>query len=80
MEMILEFMAGHPKLSAVLMVLGVFRAIFKPAMLLLETYVKSTPSEKDDKWLVDVKESKVYQFLVWLVDYLTSIKLPKKHE
>jgi hypothetical protein len=77
MEMILEFMANHPHLSAVLVVIGVFRAVFKPIMTVLEAYVGATESTKDNELLEKIKGSKTYKVLVWLVDYTASIKLPK---
>lgn len=77
MEMILEFMYNNPNLAGVLVVMAVFRAIFKPIMTLLETYVEATPSTSDNEKLDKFKQSKAYAFMVWFVDYLTSIKLKK---
>ncbi len=64
-------------LMTFVMVLGVFRSIFKPTMLLLEAYVLATPSKNDDEKLAGFKSSKAYATIVWIVDYLASIKLPK---
>lgn len=78
MDVVLDFIAANPNLAGILVILGVFRAIFKPIMTLLHTYVESTPSKSDNEKLEKFKQTKTYQFLVWFVDYLTSIKLPKK--
>lgn len=77
-QFLVDLVTNYPVGAAILMVLGVFRAIFKPLMSVWEAYVKSTPSDSDDKILEGFKASKVYKILVWLVDYLLSIKLPSK--
>jgi hypothetical protein len=76
-ELLLELVQSQPKLVGVFVVVGVMRAVFKPIMSVVEAYVKSTPNEEDDKKLLALKEHKAYKALVWLVDYLLSVKLPK---
>lgn len=78
LEIIHSLIDQFPVLSSLLVAIGVLRAIFKPLMTLLEKYVEATPSKKDDKWLLKVKESKYYAGIVWLIDYFASIKMPKK--
>ena len=75
-QFILDLVAKYPLIAGVVMVIGVFRAIFKPLMTLVEAYVQSTPSTKDDEAVASFKTGKIYAALVWLVDYTTSIKLP----
>lgn len=65
-----------PILSSVFMVMGVMRAAFKPLMSLIETVVAATPTKADDEVLTEVKASKVYTSIVWLVDYFASVKIP----
>jgi len=77
MDQVIEFVSKYPQLSVVFLVMGVFRAVFKPALLLAEKYVEATPSKDDDEKLAAFKQSKAYQVLSFLADYLLSIKLPK---
>lgn len=67
----------YPVAMAVMVWFGVFRAVFKPLMLAIDSYFTATPSKEDDAKWASLKSSKIYQGLVWLVDYSTSIKLPK---
>lgn len=68
----------YPWVMAIVVVMGVFRAIFKPIMTVVEKYVEATPSKSDDAFLAKIKESKVYRAVAWFADYLLSVKLPKK--
>lgn len=80
---VLQFVLGlvqeNPRLSVALMFIGVFRAVFKPVMLVVERYVEATETKNDDEWLENLKKNKVYLAIAWLADYLLSIKLPKKN-
>jgi hypothetical protein len=75
--MIVGFVQGYPWFATALMVMGVFRSIFKPLMTLIEKYVEATPGNADNEWLMKMKASKIYAGLVWFIDYSMSIKLPK---
>jgi hypothetical protein len=64
--LLVELISKYPTLAMIFMVVGVLRAIFKPLMTLLHSYVEATPSTKDNEVLAKVKESKVYSAVVWL--------------
>lgn len=76
--MLLELAEKHPVSLAIMAGMGSLRAIFKPLMGLLEKYVKSTPSKKDDEKLGAVLNHKAFKAFAWLLDYVASVKLPKK--
>lgn len=57
-------------------VIGVARMIFKPIMALIDAVVAYTPSTKDDEFMAGLKENRIYKGIIWVVDYLLSIKLP----
>lgn len=78
MEKIIELVLQYPQVAAVLAGVGTFRLIFKPIMEALDKIVISTETKKDDDILNKVKENKIYKVVVFLVDYLSSIKLPQK--
>ena len=79
-QFLAELIVKYPNLAMAFMVVGVLRAIFKPLMTLLHSYVEATPSEKDNEILKKVMDSKFYSAIQWLLDYTASIKLPKKEE
>ena len=74
-EIILGLVGKYPELASFFMVVGVLRSIFKPLQLVIDEYVKATPSDKDDSWWAGVKEHKVFKGLAWVLDYLASIKV-----
>jgi hypothetical protein len=74
----IALVAKYPQAIMVFTAVGVLRAIFKPIMVVLENYVKATPSADDDVWLEKLKVSKPYKVVAWLLDYTASIKLPVK--
>jgi hypothetical protein len=77
-EMIIALADKYPTVASILMVMGVLRAIFKPLMSLIEAYVLATPSTKDDEFYNKMLDSKIYKGIVWVLDYMASVKLPKK--
>ena len=62
----------------IFVLVGGLRVIFKPMMAFLEAITVYTPSKKDDVLYKELKEGNVYKWFVFLVDYIASIKLPKK--
>lgn len=77
-QFILDLLMQNPKLGAVLSLVGVARVVFKPLMTLIQTWVDETANKKDDEWFKKLLESKYYKALVWVMDYLLSVKMPKK--
>ncbi len=84
LETILEIL--RPVLEAYLGELGLFmqivtiigsaRIIFKPLMTLLETIAEQTETPVDNEWLESFKDSKVYTVIIFIIDYILSIKKP----
>lgn len=77
-EFLLKLVEQHTGLSAVLLGIGTFRAVFKPLVSAAELFVKESPSKKDDKKFEALKNSKVFKALAWILDYTASIKMPVK--
>ncbi len=72
------FLQGNPAFASLLLGLGFIRLILKPAMTILQAYVKLTPYDNDDKWLASAEQSNAYKVLVYLLDWVLSVKLPEK--
>lgn len=61
----------------IITIIGSLRLLIKPLMGLIEAYVSITPSKKDDLLPAKIKENKTYKMVVYLLDWLASLKLPK---
>lgn len=60
------------------LVVGSARLVMKPLMLAVAELVKSTPTLKDDQWYDALLQSKGYKTVALIVDYVLSLKLPRK--
>lgn len=69
---------AHPWIALVLAFMGSMRFWAKPASLALHKYVASTASTADDQLLERVERSVWYTAFWFVVDWLTSIKLPAR--
>lgn len=75
-QAIIDFLIGliqnYPWFSAVLMVMGIARAVFKPLIAVWAAVVAVTPSPADDAGPENFKKGKLY----FIIDYILSIKIP----
>lgn len=70
--------SSHPAFASLLMVVGILRVVMKPLMMFIETLVIATPTKLDDGVYKSMVESELYKAFVFVIDWLASIKLPKK--
>jgi hypothetical protein len=77
---IIGMVQGNPAFAGILIFVGFARVTIKPAMTILHAYVKITPYDSDDKWLSSVEQSKGYKLVVYLLDWLLSVKTAKKQD
>lgn len=77
MEFLIPFIEKYPVLSSIVFIIGAMRVVFKPIMSAIQAYVEYTPNTNDNEMLKKIMDSYIYQKLVWLIDYVGSIKLPK---
>lgn len=75
---IIELIQKYPVMGSIVAVVGLIRIIVKPVMVALKSIVEATESPKDNELLVKVEESKVYKAVMFLLDYLASVKPLKK--
>ena len=61
--------------TSLLAAIGMFRVIFKPLCELIHAIVKVTPTDKDDKAVASIETNKIFLGFLWVLDYLTSIKI-----
>lgn len=74
--MIMQFLTAHPQYAVLMTVVMVLRTVFKPIMAAIEAGVQASGSDKAKATLAQVEASKPYKVLVFVIDYLTSVKLP----
>lgn len=76
---ILEALLGNYGWAVqVVAIIGVARLIFKPIMTAVQAIVTATPTPKDDEVLGKIMAHPAYTWFVFALDYLASLKLPKK--
>jgi len=67
--------ATHPWILTALVVIGIMRAVCKPAFDFFHSVVAATPSTKDDELLERVESSHILKWFFWGLDWLGSIKV-----
>lgn len=82
-KMVFEALSGQSGvvlqvLSWLIGVVGTLRLIMKPIMVALRAIADATPSAADNEVLDNVEKSKVYSTVIFILDWLVSIKLPPK--
>jgi hypothetical protein len=85
MEQILELLKPLVEVYAgklgivvqIISIVGTLRLAVKPVMTLIETVVMITPSESDNNLPDEIRASKAYKMVVFVLDWFASIKLPK---
>lgn len=75
LPILMGFITKFPVLAAVIVIMGIMRAIFKPIMAVLHAYTASTANPADDAALEKVEASTAFKIVAWVIDFLGSIKL-----
>lgn len=74
-EYVLKYAQEYPVILAILAVLGSTRVLLKPLFAFFHAFVQQTETKKDDLFLESVEASKLYKGLLFVLDWLFSIKL-----
>lgn len=70
-------LSSYPLLNDFLVVVAILRLINKPLFLLLQRFVKLTPTKSDDTWLNAVENSTAYKVFLFALDWLASVKIKR---
>jgi len=76
-EVIAAFLGGQGWMVQVLSIVGLLRLTVKPIMEAVQAYVKWTDSPKDDSLVNKVIKSPIYVKFLFVLDWLTSVKIKK---
>lgn len=77
-EILGNLIASHPGLVAFVLAVGALRLLMKPMMEGLKKFTEATPWPQDDELLARVLNSKAWGVFAFVLDWIGSIKLPKK--
>lgn len=77
-QLIAMFAGKWPWLAGVIFTVGSLRLIFKPAMSIVRVITELTPSKHDDDLADRIEANKIVKTILYVLDWLTSIKLNKK--
>lgn len=76
-QTILVWVSQYPIFATILMVVGVLRLVMKPLMSFLHEFVLATPGEGDNVLLDKIEKSPIFSTIMYVLDWLASIKFPK---
>jgi len=68
----------YPIILTVVAAIGTLRVLLKPLMSMAKVYAASTENKTDDKIVESIEKSKIYTGLIYVLDWVTSVKWPKK--
>lgn len=79
LQPIIEAYAGQFGIIVQIIVfVGSLRIFVKPVMSLISTYVIFTKTQKDDIWFAKLQEDKIFKAVIYVIDWLASIKIVAK--
>ena len=72
---IVSFAASHAWLATILFVIAVLRVVMKPIMTVVESIIHAS-APADDAKLAAFEQGTIYRWVLWVIDWLGSIKTP----
>lgn len=76
-EILSSLIGGNGIALQVVSIVGLLRLVVKPLMEIVKAYVEFTPNKKDDSLVNHVIQSPLYNKFLFVIDWLTSIKIKK---
>lgn len=77
LESFVVFLSQYPVTASILAVIGALRLAIKPLVSAIRVIAKETLPPKADKVVEDIFTSKTWNTVLYVLDWLTSIKLKK---
>lgn len=77
MQQIDFLLQTYPWLQHILAIMVLSRVLFKPLFAILSKYVELTVEEDDNKKLHKFMQTKTYKMISFIVDLMSSAKLPQ---
>lgn len=80
-QILIQILSAYPGVASVVLtvlsVVGILRLVLKPLMTILHSVAAATETDKDNKIIEQVEGSKIWNGLLWVLDYLASVKIKK---
>lgn len=73
-KFLIDFAVQYPQLASIIFLIGSFRVVMKPLVALAKAIVEITPSKSDDVFVEKIEQSGAYKVVLFVVDYIFSIK------
>jgi hypothetical protein len=67
---------NYPWVTVALLVVGALRVVFKPVMMLLDSYVKANCSSEEYARIQSFESGSIYKWICFGLDLVGSVKLP----
>lgn len=80
MEFVMAYVAAHPPLFKMILIIIGTRAIFKPLCMGIQAYVDASESTSDNVLWDKIKSNPVFKGFSFFLDYIFSLKFPVKKE
>ena len=74
---IVSFLSAYPEFTMFLAGMGFLRTINKPLFSLIQAGVDATETKLDNEKWATIRDHKVMKSFLWLLDFTTSMKVPK---
>jgi len=71
---IVQLATQYPKIAIVIAVIGALRLLVKPVVATAHSIANALGKPKDDEWITKVENSKTYQTVLFVLDWIASIK------
>ena len=72
-----SFLSTYPAFGTFILIVGGLRIAIKPIVTVLQEITNYTSYEGDNKFLNTMLDSPIWKGFIYLVDVLSSLKLPK---
>jgi hypothetical protein len=72
------YLGGYGVVVQIVAIIGTARAFMKPIMSFLHEFVVLTPTLKDDEILKKLEDSKIFKVVLYVLDWILSLKFIKK--
>lgn len=71
----MELLEQMPWYGDLLVGMGFLRVIFKPIFTILNAIVEATPTDRDDQFMADFRQTNTFKMVVLGLDFFASIKI-----
>ena len=79
-ELLIGFVVDKPWFAVLILIAGYARIVIKPLWSMIGQIIKHSTNKKDDEWWASVNANKPLEAILYVLDWLLSIKIQPKKE